>query len=90
MGGPQPYIPVGLEEKVDVAESAVQNPQKRARVLCSYDAADATELNLTGNEVSKSLLPKEFCKLYSWQMDENAHWKNEKFLNSVEFSVKVY
>lgn len=25
--------------------------QRRARVLCSYDAKDATELNLTGNEV---------------------------------------
>lgn len=54
LGGPQPYIPVGLDDKVDVAETVVhQNPQKRARVLCSYDAADATELNLTGNEVSK-------------------------------------
>lgn len=54
LGGPQPYIPVGLDDKVDVAETVVRhNPQKRARVLCSYDAADATELNLTGNEVSK-------------------------------------
>lgn len=51
LGGPQPYIPVGLDDKVDVAETIVHNPQKRARVLCSYDAADATELNLTGNEV---------------------------------------
>lgn len=54
MGGPQPYIPVGLDDKVNVAETVVQNnPTKRARVLCSYDAADATELNLTGNEVRK-------------------------------------
>lgn len=52
LGGPQPYIPVGLDEKADVTETVVQNnPQKRARVLCSYDAADATELNLTANEV---------------------------------------
>lgn len=52
LGGPQPYIPVGLDDKLDVAETVTHhNPQKRARVLCSYDAADATELNLTGNEV---------------------------------------
>lgn len=52
LGGHQPYIPVGLDDKVHVAETVVHhNPQKRARVLCSYDAADATELNLTGNEV---------------------------------------
>ncbi|XP_037033802.1 endophilin-B1 isoform X2 [Bradysia coprophila] len=52
LGGPQPYIPVGLDEKADATETVVQNnPQKRARVLCSYDAADATELNLTANEV---------------------------------------
>ncbi|KAJ6646812.1 Endophilin-B1 [Pseudolycoriella hygida] len=49
---PQPYVPVGLDDKPDAAETVIhQNPQKRARVLCSYDAADATELNLTGNEV---------------------------------------
>lgn len=53
LGGPQPYVPVGLDEEKDAASSADKPSahQKRARVLCSYDAKDATELNLTGNEV---------------------------------------
>lgn len=65
MGGPQPYIPIGLDEKVDVAERIVQNnPQKRARVLCSYDAADATELNLTANEVRFHTTRENFFSFY--------------------------
>lgn len=56
MGGPQPYNPVG---KLDEPESTkhnnlspIESNMKRARVLCSYDAKDGTELSLTGNEVS--------------------------------------
>lgn len=55
MGGPQPYVPVGLDDdensamlnNIDINSSNYQ----RARVLCSYDAKDGTELNLTANEV---------------------------------------
>ncbi|XP_055533554.1 endophilin-B1 isoform X3 [Wyeomyia smithii] len=57
LGGPQPYIPVaGYEE--DESNHRANNIElggnlgyKRARVLCSYDAKDGTELNLTSNEV---------------------------------------
>lgn len=53
MGGPTPYEPVGIEDDKD---NNLHNPDgtslmKRARVLCSYDAKDGTELNLTANEV---------------------------------------
>lgn len=62
MGGPQPYVPVqGLDD-----DSATHNPGgtvdlngvqfRRARVLCSYDAKDGTELNLNANEVSFDIL----------------------------------
>lgn len=53
LGGPQPYVPVGLDEDkdTDFSDKPSSVHQKRARVLCSYDAKDATELNLTGNEV---------------------------------------
>lgn len=61
MGGPQPYVPVqGLDD-----DSASNNAGtvdlngvqfRRARVLCSYDAKDGTELNLAANEVSFYLL----------------------------------
>lgn len=55
LGGPQPYVPVGLDDdensamlnNIDINSSNYQ----RARVLCSYDAKDGTELNLTANEV---------------------------------------
>ena len=63
LGGPQPYAPVGLETEDALAASAAGGShsasnssvpvyQQRARVLCSYDAKDATELSLTGNEVN--------------------------------------
>lgn len=60
LGGPQPYVPVGLDNEQNnstAGNANCENPikstnnQRRARVLCSYDAKDATELNLTGNEV---------------------------------------
>lgn len=67
LGGPQPYVPVGLDS--DDASSAthqsaasshynnkVPKNQRRARVLCSYDAKDATELNLSGNEVNDATI----------------------------------
>lgn len=52
MGGPTPYEPVGIEDEKD--ENSYPDGtkiMKRARVLCSYDAKDGTELNLTANEV---------------------------------------
>ncbi|XP_065090758.1 endophilin-B1 isoform X2 [Ochlerotatus camptorhynchus] len=60
LGGPQPYVPVtgyndeeanGLSGRVNNIELGVNLGYKRARVLCSYDAKDGTELNLTANEV---------------------------------------
>lgn len=57
MGGPTPYEPVGIPDEKD---QHTLNPDgssmKRARVLCSYDAKDGTELNLTANEVSFVLI----------------------------------
>lgn len=58
LGGPQPYVPVaGYEEDDELAgrlnsvDLTGNSGYKRARVLCSYDAKDGTELNLTSNEV---------------------------------------
>lgn len=67
LGGHQPYVPVGLaddETKKNLGnnyasgnshnnqQSGGNNEWKqRARVLCSYDARDSTELNLNANEV---------------------------------------
>lgn len=56
LGGPQPYVPVaGYEEEDELAgrlnQVDLSSGYKRARVLCSYDAKDGTELNLTSNEV---------------------------------------
>lgn len=56
LGGPQPYVPVaGYEEDDELAgrlnQVDLSSGYKRARVLCSYDAKDGTELNLTSNEV---------------------------------------
>lgn len=57
LGGPQPYVPVAGYEDEDLAgrmnniDMGGNLGYKRARVLCSYDAKDGTELNLTSNEV---------------------------------------
>ncbi|XP_055621496.1 endophilin-B1 isoform X3 [Toxorhynchites rutilus septentrionalis] len=58
LGGPQPYVPVAGYEDDDTLSGRMNNIElganpgyKRARVLCSYDAKDGTELNLTSNEV---------------------------------------
>uniref|UniRef100_A0A182ND82 Uncharacterized protein n=1 Tax=Anopheles dirus TaxID=7168 RepID=A0A182ND82_9DIPT len=58
LGGPQPYVPVSGYEDEDALLGRVGNIElgansgyRRARVLCSYDAKDGTELNLTSNEV---------------------------------------
>lgn len=67
LGGHQPYIPIELNEvkpknpsdgsaagSSDFSQNncGLQNEWKqRARVLCSYDAKDSTELNLSANEV---------------------------------------
>ncbi|XP_035895620.1 endophilin-B1 isoform X3 [Anopheles stephensi] len=58
LGGPQPYVPVSGYEEDDALAGRVNNIDlganagyRRARVLCSYDAKDGTELNLTSNEV---------------------------------------
>lgn len=60
LGGPQPYVPVAGYEDEDAnnlggrmnnIELCGNAGYKRARVLCSYDAKDGTELNLTSNEV---------------------------------------
>lgn len=56
LGGPEPYIPVGLndtskqDEERKLAESNSEQ-MRRARVLCSYDAKDHTELSLNSHEV---------------------------------------
>ena len=69
LGGPQPYVPVagyeddeanGLAGRVNNIELGVNAGYKRARVLCSYDAKDGTELNLTANEVFLMLFLVEF------------------------------
>ncbi|XP_061513985.1 endophilin-B1 isoform X3 [Anopheles gambiae] len=58
LGGPQPYVPVSgyededaLSERVNNIELGANSGYRRARVLCSYDAKDGTELNLSSNEV---------------------------------------
>ncbi|XP_055917349.1 endophilin-B1 isoform X2 [Eupeodes corollae] len=57
LGGPTRYVPInsGNTSKADEEKNraADMNPDqmKRARVLCSYDANDHTELSLTANEV---------------------------------------
>lgn len=59
LGGPQPYVPVAgyededanLSGRMNNIELGANHGYKRARVLCSYDAKDGTELNLTSNEV---------------------------------------
>ncbi|XP_037949835.1 endophilin-B1 isoform X1 [Teleopsis dalmanni] len=62
LGGPTPYAPINLNEEENTnANSANVNRRhptdvnadqmRRARVLCSYDAKDHTELNLNANEV---------------------------------------
>lgn len=62
LGGSEPYCPVGLNDDSHVGAASGQSAngghrtlpnQRRARVLCSYDAKDATELNLSGNEVKR-------------------------------------
>lgn len=55
LGGPTPYIPVGLEDDKSSQKNS-RSPDagdqwKRARVLCAYDAKDHTELSLSANEV---------------------------------------
>uniref|UniRef100_A0A6E8W0A0 Endophilin-A n=1 Tax=Anopheles coluzzii TaxID=1518534 RepID=A0A6E8W0A0_ANOCL len=57
LGGPQPYVPVSgyededaLSERVNNIELGANSGYRRARVLCSYDAKDGTELNLSSNE----------------------------------------
>lgn len=42
--------PVGSNAATDSGSKKAQNVQ-RAKVLCSYDAIDATELDLTANDV---------------------------------------
>uniref|UniRef100_U5EY51 Putative sh3 domain protein sh3glb n=1 Tax=Corethrella appendiculata TaxID=1370023 RepID=U5EY51_9DIPT len=57
LGGPQQYVPVGLDNEETNANTTNNidvnsgNGYRRARVLCSYDAKDGTELSLTSNEV---------------------------------------
>lgn len=52
LGGPTPYEPVGFEDdRNDDSQNPDNHVMKRARVLCSYDAKDGSELNLTSNEV---------------------------------------
>ena len=57
LGGSQPYIPVAGYDDEDLMNAGSSNNiemnsgYQRARVLCSYDAKDGTELNLTANEV---------------------------------------
>lgn len=61
MGGPTPYEPVGIEDEKDHnTHPDGTSIMKRARVLCSYDAKDGTELNLTANEVC-ILIYLSFC-----------------------------
>lgn len=56
-GGDAPrYEPVGLDDDLEMTNNhniqAEPLNYKRARVLCSYDAKDNSELNLVANEVS--------------------------------------
>lgn len=62
LGGHQPFIPNGLyddESKKNASSLPINSSnnqsewKQRARVLCSYDAKDSTELNLSANEVSR-------------------------------------
>jgi endophilin-B len=62
LGGSQPYIPVSGYEDDDLLNAGgsgnveMNSGYQKARVLCSYDAKDGTELNLTANEVSPANL----------------------------------
>lgn len=58
LGGPTPYVPINTGNKSKAIEEQNRNldisadqMNKRARVLCSYDANDHTELSLKANEV---------------------------------------
>ncbi|XP_055838353.1 endophilin-B1 isoform X2 [Episyrphus balteatus] len=57
LGGPTRYVPINSGNNSKANEENNRNPDmnpdqmKRARVLCSYDANDHTELSLTANEV---------------------------------------
>lgn len=61
LGGPTPYVPINVNDNNTAGggggggnkqnRSPSDDQMKRARVLCSYDANDHTELNLTANEV---------------------------------------
>lgn len=58
-GGDAPrYEPVGLDDECESNSYNIQVEPlnyKRARVLCSYDAKDNSELNLVANEVSNDV-----------------------------------
>lgn len=60
MGGHQPYVPIGEHDTLPNDTKSNIYPQddwkQRARVLCSYDAKDSTELNLIANEVGSMIL----------------------------------
>lgn len=50
------YEPVALDDEHEMTNNHNRNEPlnyKRARVLCSYDAKDNSELNLVANEVNK-------------------------------------
>lgn len=60
LAGSIPYIPIAVnEEEANPSAASKRVPSantntdsmRRARVLCSYDANDHTELTLTANEV---------------------------------------
>lgn len=61
LGGHNPYVPIKISDESSKSNAATKSTSQtdigemklRARVLCSYDAKDSTELNLSANEVNK-------------------------------------
>lgn len=61
LGGHNPYVPIKISDESNKSNAATKSMSQtdigemklRARVLCSYDAKDSTELNLSANEVIK-------------------------------------
>ncbi|XP_031633948.1 endophilin-B2-like [Contarinia nasturtii] len=54
------YIPIEMHDETTKKENDIPM-HRRARVLCSYDAKDSTELSLTANEVITGS-PRSACK----------------------------
>lgn len=73
LGGHNPYVPIKISDESNKSSAATKPTSQtdtgemklRARVLCSYDAKDSTELNLSANEVKRKVQSKNFMLQYT-------------------------